>query len=161
MITSVSDVDQLDSQLDAQVESLNAGALACKTLAPADMTIWSGVYAAWKALHQQWAIDKHIASITFGGGSLSMLYFANEMLSQMQGYRQQLPAWHAKVHAACPAYQIPPDIIVPVPPPPGSDPLDKFTRAAQVVGTTAVTLAIAFAVFKAVQIAGVFQKAAS
>ena len=156
MSIAFSEIDQVDSQLDTQIEGLNKAALACSGLSSTDMTAWSGFYGAWKALHKQWGTDKTISTFNpFIAGPIVLLWFTNDIYSQMNAYLQRLPEWQTKIHAACPSYVAPPPIVVPPPPDPGAlSTTDKLIEAARVAGGAALGLGAGYAMFKIAQLIG-------
>jgi hypothetical protein len=156
MSIAFSQIDQVDSQVDAQIEGLNTAALACSGLSATDMTAWSGFYAAWKAIHKQWSTDKTISTFNpFIAGPVVLLWFSNDVYSQMNGYLQRLPDWQIKIHSVCPSYVAPPPIVVPPPPDPGAlSTTDKLIEAARVASGAALAFGAGYAMFKIAQLVG-------
>jgi hypothetical protein len=150
-MTAVSEVDQIDSQVDAQIEAANTAVLACATMSPGDVTVWSGYYSAWKAIHQQWkygSLSRYIPPF-FGA---TLLYFTTDTFLQMKSYADQLPTWQTKIHAACSTYSPPPTLVLPAPPDPNKP--DKLVQGLQIASGAALTLATAYAVYKVAEIVG-------
>ena len=147
---SVANIRALDAQLNDQIEAANTAALSCTALAPSDATAWSGFYAAWVAIHQQWTATS--ATLLGGinvGGVLVVEYYAQDLYNTMLTYQTALPGWQTKIHAACPSYTIPPSVLTQPPP---SDRWGQFTdqaiRTAEVVGGIAATALVAVIAFK-------------
>lgn len=154
---SVANLKALDEQLNAQIEAANTAVQNCKSLSASDTTAWAGFYSAWSAIHTQWMATKEtlLGGINLGGVFV-VEYFAQDLYNTMLTYRDPatgLPAWQAKIHAACPDYTIPPSVLVqPAPSDRAGDTLDKAIYAAEVIGGVGAAALLAVVVFKIVNV---------
>lgn len=157
-LVSMADIDQLDEQVQAGVQALQAAAQACGTLSQSDQDALNGFAAAWATLHQQWqtvrttlntatttstigmlllpiALPAQIATSLAGAIALQLTTFANDM----RGYLVRVGDWQARLKQVCPNYAPPPGAPTPVPAPDQKTPVQEVaetvTSAAKAVGT--------------------------
>ena len=160
-LTSTSDVEQLDQQVQANVTSLQTAMQACTAVSATDREAFAGFVAAWESLHAHWQFFKD----TFFKGISPMInpllpiagaIQLGSIADDMRGYASRIPGWQEVIKLACPNYQPPPNIVTPTPTPEGP-PTESFTdkvkEVAKVVGGTAIALVGAYGVYKIIQVA--------
>lgn len=158
-LVSVSDLDQLDQQLQAQIQALQDAANACTALTQSDKDALAGFVAAWGSIHTQWQGLKTWVLTWWNPGAaiaqvvgLQLGSFANDM----QGYVSKVTAWQARIQAVCSNYTPPPGVVTPTPLPqaqsPGAQTAEMIGSAAKAVGALVVTGVVAYGVFKGIEL---------
>lgn len=153
---AVAEVTTLDNQLNAQIEAANTALLACAGMSASDITAWNGYYAGWGSLHSYWqqlTSGSWIPTQSISLAAASALV-ADSTYDQMGGFRDQLPAWQAKIHASCPSYSPPPGIVQATPHDKTLDWLPKVEEAVKIAAGATATIVVALLVLKVVQIIG-------
>lgn len=158
---AISDLKSLDAQVNAQMDAANTAVLSCSTMVPSDVTAWSGLYAAWTATHEQWTATQ--ATLLGGlnvGGDLVVLYYAEDLFDKMLVYQNILSIWQIKIHTACPAYTIPPGIVVkPADSNRTNEFFDKAEKAVEAVGGAILLGVVGYLTLKVVEIVGAVRSA--
>lgn len=151
-----SDISNLASNLDAQIEAVNTSLTSCSGagLSASDQTAWNGYYHGWKTgPFALWSYYHAIPATVLNAPWVAAEIVASpQMYSDMLGYQKLLPTWQAKVAAACTNYTVPPAIPT-AQPQPDSPWWKQLTDAAKLVGGVAVAGLVGYATFQVVELA--------
>jgi hypothetical protein len=159
-LTSVSDLDQLDAQVQAGVTGLQDAAKSCTGLSQSDQDSLAGFALAWSSLHNWW---QSFRAVNFGNwwnptGPLTAaigLQFST-VAADMRGYLAKVGDWQTRLKAVCPNYAPPPGPVTPVSAPdvpsPAGELATSITGVAKAVGGLLVVGAVAYGVFKGAEI---------
>lgn len=121
---SADSVTAMDTQVDADVESLNAAIAACSGF-PADLkTSWDGDYSAWKTIHNSWQKGVIGWAPLWPGVNHALLAFFTNTYSDMVAFsKSKVEYWKGIVADKCPNYHRTPAPVIPsvnpAPPSPG------------------------------------------
>jgi hypothetical protein len=151
MIT-VSDVDQLDAQVDPQMDAANTAVLACTGMAASDRATWQGFYNSWKQLHDYWQTESKWQPLVSLDVGLAIM--ASSIHGQMSTYATQLPSQQQAIARACPTYTPPSQPIINAPSGnPNTKPVDweKIFKASAGAITAVAIAAVAFEGLKIVE----------
>jgi hypothetical protein len=155
-LTSVSDLDQLDAQVQAGVTGLQDAAKSCTGLSQSDQDSLAGFALAWSSLHNWW---QSFRTANFGNwwnptGPLTAaiaLQFST-VAADMRGYLAKVGDWQTHLKAVCPSYTPPPGPVTPVPTPdvpsPAGELAAAIAAAAKAVGSLLLIGGISYGVFK-------------
>jgi hypothetical protein len=95
-MADLSDVQPFDDQLGATVTAISTVVPNCAGLTPADATEWSGIAAAYAALHAKLEAVMGTGDVTY-----QRAVFA-EILGQEEALSAQVAVWQQKIAVLCP-----------------------------------------------------------
>jgi hypothetical protein len=156
MARDTGEVDQLNVQIDARMDTLQAAITKCAAMSSADEAAWGSFYLAWKSLSIYWKDLRASGGIVSGIQSLfdAEGLVGTSIYDQMASFQSLIDpnnpnGWPARVNKACPgSYAAPPAIAAATP-----TPSTNWVQLIQYGITGAIAVSVAVVLFKGLSIA--------